>query len=327
MFKPSVCPHLILRTEAGDRYLPLVNGTRWTFGRDANNDFRIDDPWISRHHAMVQIVGTNQFFLIDLGSHNGSHLNGRRVSLPVLLHGGDLVMLGQTALEFYCPPGRGEDSNSSSYEASATVQLQTRCWLTAVVVDLRNFNGLSRQIDEKLLSEVIGSWFRQASEIISQHSSQIDRYVGDALLAIWQHAEAKATAPGVLAALRAINDLQAMTHSLHNTYPLPFPLQIGVGMNTGEGVVNQSLVRPAMPVPDAPLDSTLKAAFLLESLTQELSVDLALSKTTYQLLLGTNQAVEKFFTPCEVKLKGHALPTIVYASTYPRLQSFLAWVS
>ena len=51
------------------------------------------------------IAGTDdgEFYLIDLGSRNGTFVNGRRVSIPVRLRHSDRLTVGQTDLVFYSP--------------------------------------------------------------------------------------------------------------------------------------------------------------------------------------------------------------------------------
>ncbi|MGD1850009.1 MAG: FHA domain-containing protein, partial [Cyanophyceae cyanobacterium] len=54
-------PHLVLSTDAGQRYLPLSGGVCWKIGRGTDNDFTLPDPWISRHHAMLQCMEDGVF--------------------------------------------------------------------------------------------------------------------------------------------------------------------------------------------------------------------------------------------------------------------------
>ena len=52
---------------------------------------------------MLQRTEGGDFYLIDLGSRNGTFVNGRRVSIPVTLTHGDRLTLGQTEFDFFCP--------------------------------------------------------------------------------------------------------------------------------------------------------------------------------------------------------------------------------
>ncbi|MCU0551460.1 MAG: FHA domain-containing protein [Leptolyngbya sp. Prado105] len=82
-------PHLVLHSDiSSNQRLPLVGNSCWTIGRSEDNTFVIRDRWISRNHAMLQWMETGEFYLIDLGSRNGTFVNGRRVSIPVTLQNG-----------------------------------------------------------------------------------------------------------------------------------------------------------------------------------------------------------------------------------------------
>jgi hypothetical protein len=58
----------------------------------------IDDPELSRRHAVVRPIDGG-FEVEDLGSLNGTFVNGRRIEGPTKLSGGDTIKLGQNVLE------------------------------------------------------------------------------------------------------------------------------------------------------------------------------------------------------------------------------------
>jgi hypothetical protein len=64
-------------------------------GREAGNDVVINDPQISRRHASLTWDG-RQFIIQDLGSANGTFVNGVRLTAPRVLQGGDVTGLGPT---------------------------------------------------------------------------------------------------------------------------------------------------------------------------------------------------------------------------------------
>lgn len=69
-----------------------------TIGRALDNEVVIDSSDISRHHARLEPAGS-VLRLVDLGSTNGTRVNGRRVS-DHLLRDGDLIEFGSVQLEF-----------------------------------------------------------------------------------------------------------------------------------------------------------------------------------------------------------------------------------
>lgn len=67
-------------------------------GRRRTSDIRIEDTNVSRIHASIECVG-DEYFLTDLGSTNGTYVNGARINKKKLITG-DVVRIGTTILEF-----------------------------------------------------------------------------------------------------------------------------------------------------------------------------------------------------------------------------------
>ena len=85
--------------EIGRRY--LLNESRLILGRDPERcDLVLRDPSVSGKHAMVIVDGeAERYGLIDLGSRNGTYVNGNPVQTGNL-HDGDKIFLGATVLKF-----------------------------------------------------------------------------------------------------------------------------------------------------------------------------------------------------------------------------------
>lgn len=67
-------------------------------GRSPDADIQISDPYSSEFHARVGIQD-GQVVVHDLGSTNGTYVNGRRVTSPTSVSRGDTVQIGKTILE------------------------------------------------------------------------------------------------------------------------------------------------------------------------------------------------------------------------------------
>src|SRR5512138_922366 len=72
---------------------PLDKGEMFV-GRDLSNDIVINDPEISRRHARLFLQGAS-YVLEDLGSTNGSFVNGQRLVGPNILRPGDTITFGE----------------------------------------------------------------------------------------------------------------------------------------------------------------------------------------------------------------------------------------
>ena len=71
-----------------------LEGDQLTIGRDATNDITINDAEISRRHARLTFQG-GKYVLEDLGSTNGTFVNGHRLAGPRVLKSGEVVSFGE----------------------------------------------------------------------------------------------------------------------------------------------------------------------------------------------------------------------------------------
>lgn len=80
-----------------------LNGQRWSLqdslliGRDNSCDIIVPDRQVSRHHARVSYT-PNGVLVEDLGSKNGTHLNGKLIPQPSLLQDGDVLQIALAQL-------------------------------------------------------------------------------------------------------------------------------------------------------------------------------------------------------------------------------------
>jgi len=71
-----------------------------TLGRSSTNDVPLGDRTLSRVHARIEgVLEGGPIRLVDLGSRNGTSLNGERITVPVPLSAGDRIQLGETLVE------------------------------------------------------------------------------------------------------------------------------------------------------------------------------------------------------------------------------------
>ncbi|GAB7030243.1 FHA domain-containing protein [Streptomyces sp. NPDC021749] len=95
--RPSAVSHpagtRTFRSPSSVRPLPAARTTR--IGRAPDNDLIVDDLTVSRRHAELR-AGPEGFEIVDLGSHNGTYLNGQPVDRAPLIPG-DIVGIGHSA--------------------------------------------------------------------------------------------------------------------------------------------------------------------------------------------------------------------------------------
>ena len=113
-----------------------------SIGRAALNTLVVDSPKVSRLHSIIHLEENGAFWLIDLGSSNGTFHNRRRIHEPVRLRDRDEINIGGTTFVFHQP--RGKPSAQIKGAPLATLQEveNINCWL--LVADIKNFTSLSR---------------------------------------------------------------------------------------------------------------------------------------------------------------------------------------
>jgi hypothetical protein len=84
--------------------LPTGSQDRYTIGREAACDMTLGDETVSRWHASLERDGGG-WLLADLGSTNGTRLNGWRVGSPSRVRAGDLVSFGAATFVLADSPG------------------------------------------------------------------------------------------------------------------------------------------------------------------------------------------------------------------------------
>lgn len=67
-------------------------------GRSSDNDVVIADPSVSRHHCEITSDGCGNYRLKDVGSSNGTFVNGRKIMGEVRISGRDVIKIGLVPL-------------------------------------------------------------------------------------------------------------------------------------------------------------------------------------------------------------------------------------
>jgi adenylate cyclase len=305
-------PYLLLEN-AGRRF-PLASGQSWAIGRGDGCTVMLDSRSVSRLHALIQRKDAGDLSLVDLGSRNGSFVNSRRVGFPVVLNDKDRLLFGDQELLFRDPSRFTAVTPVSDIDTrnAPTTGLHIHSLATIVVVDIRDFTPLARTLSEALLSQTIGTWFLRAGQITQRLGSWAQKYIGDAVMAVWVHDHPNRIGPDLLRALQAVTEINTATGEISRTLPLPAPLRIGAGVNTGPAIIGGADYTA--------LGDTVNAAFRLESATKSIGLGVALGERTYQELALTAQSA---FVRHEVAMKGYEGPNSAWAISFEALQAFL----
>ena len=173
MSDPEIQATLVNRADGTHVVLPEIA----IFGRKEESTICLPDNRVSRRHAMIRRQEGGEYWFYDLGSFNGSYVNGERVTTVRQLEGGDLIRICDFEYEFDLPrPGEEETTVQTDMQVVPMIIL---------VSDIKGFTRLSELIPHDELAQAIGSWYGYCDQVLTEHGAAIDKFIGDAVLAYW----------------------------------------------------------------------------------------------------------------------------------------------
>ncbi len=91
---------------SGSQSFELPEGSTLLVGRAASSDIPIFDPTISRRHAKLITSGGKFYISEEVGTLNGTFVNGKRIPTGILtaIEDGNSVDFAMVKLKFKCPP-------------------------------------------------------------------------------------------------------------------------------------------------------------------------------------------------------------------------------
>jgi adenylate cyclase len=313
-------PQLTIEGPDGIEQIALAEQICWRMGRGIESAIVLKDELVSRNHAMIQRMDSGEFYLIDMGSRNGSFVNDRRVSTPICLRDGDRLKIGHADIVFRNPLALAPAAPQPQNDCDATICHLRVCTVSVLVIDIRGFTELSQQVDNAVLCQLMGSWFGEADRIMRSHGSATEKYIGDAVMAVWVHNKKGEEHAEILDIVRALSDFVAATETLGARFGIPGGLQIKAGLNTGSATVCNTGTSEVTDY--TARGECVNAAFRLESATKTLGSDLCLGKLTSDFL-RTWPAAAAYLKETQVELKGYAASVRTCPASFGDLKEFL----
>lgn len=267
-------------------------GNTATIGRARESTVCLNfNPLVSRQHALVRCHNGYEYQLVDLGSRNGTFVNGQRVVMPVTLADGARISIAGSDLVFSREADSAGDDQLDATIAGSIAGMSPDVRSVALMVcDIRGFSTISERISSSSLAQALGAWFREVGNIVQRSGGTIDKFIGDAVLAYWSERPEQNTPPGQCdVALDAARQLQALAKTMswpENQQPFEVAVALHFGRVTCSniGLVSQ---RDATIIGDA-----VNTVFRLESASKEFNQPILLSDEFRSALADGNGFVE-----------------------------------
>ena len=156
--------------------------------------------------------------------------------------------------------------------------------VTVLFCDIRNFTSLSEETPAARLGQFLNRYFSLITDIIIKHQGMVDKFIGDAVMAVWNTPveDANHAAHAVAAALEMVAAMRQAGPSLQLAGR---QVEIGIGINTG--LVSAGNFGSSKRFDYTVLGDTVNLASRLESLTKFYRCPILLAESTARQLPDT----------------------------------------
>jgi adenylate cyclase len=154
---------------------------------------------------------------------------------------------------------------------------------------------------------LLNEYFTAMTEVVMAHGGMLDKYIGDAMMVVWEGDPAEGAAHAAQAALAMQRELGELQQKWLAEGKLPLKCRIGI--SSGRVIVGQigSPIRQDRTV----IGDAVNTAARLEALNKEYFTDIIMSQSTYQLI-AERACVRSLGI---VTVKGRSEPLGIYALT------------
>jgi class 3 adenylate cyclase len=190
----------------------------------------------------------------------------------------DSPALTRLALERHFPGHLIDNLMAGRLTERALAEFTRSQPITVLFSDVRNYTAMSEGLAPAAVVELLNEWFAEATRVIRRHGGLVDKFIGDAVMALFGVPEPRddAAADAVRAALGLRDALTAL--NLRNQALGGRVIHVGVGVHTGEAVVG--FIGSHLRLSYTAIGDTVNAASRLESATKEFGCDILISQET-----------------------------------------------
>ena len=172
--------------------------------------------------------------------------------------------------------------------------------LTILFSDIRSFTSFAEALEPHQLFDILNIYFTAMSECIYDNEGFIDKFIGDAIMAIFDHnldtGDSKASA-AVWAAIEMQKRLDKFNKEIKNI--INIPIKTGIGIHSGE--VMMGTIGFERRMDSAILGDNVNIASRIESLTKELHCKIIISETTLAQMTDKDTFQYRPLGPVRVK--------------------------
>lgn len=179
--------YLVVFENEESRTIDLKSGWTASVGRSRSCGVRIDDAVVSRKHATLRWDGGDTLLLTDHGSHNGTYVDGERISGSVVIRSGAEITLGRARVVVVVRPAR-DTRTSDTFPSDLVafdpamvraVEIADRAAATTSTVLITGETGAGKEL---IARRIHAKGARAARPFVAINCSAIPRELAEATL-------------------------------------------------------------------------------------------------------------------------------------------------
>lgn len=238
----------------------LALGESGVVGRGPTARLRVTNGGVSREHASL-LRREGAWWIQDLGSANGTFVNGLPANVPMRLRHGDELSFGPARFVFRSLGEDGMEPGDGDHTSEVTIVgsgIRAR-EVTLLVADVIGYTDCSTRFPAQAMAQSMAAWCQQCRRLFFDCGGHIDKFIGDCVFAWWHGFNASVKT-------RALQAARALADGLPGTsLPDGSLLRCGVGLHAGEAVLSR-----LGPSSHTLLGSDVNLTFRIESLSRKL---------------------------------------------------------
>ena len=177
--------------------------------------------------------------------------------------------------------------------------------ITCLFSDIAGFTSMSERLPPDEVEHILNEYLTAMTTIVFENGGTLDKYVGDAVMAVYGNVGQNNPANDASKAVNTAIQMQAKLMELRQKWLQEgkVPMQIRIGLNTGEALVGNFGSPQKMDY--TVIGDTVNVASRLEGLNKEFSTNIMMSQYTYDLVKDHVQS--RALGPAPVKGKSEAI--------------------
>ncbi len=173
----------LLTPENGKQFLEQ---NQFIIGRSSVCDYVVNSDLASRKHLRLQYDEHGGYWLaIDLGSTNGTHINGIRLTAPRKLNDGDRIEVGEVEMVFHRQTDNPITQTPPDADQTVLAIHSEPCWL--LLLDVKQSTQWIQRLSPEEYSRRMRLWSQECERIVRRFGGMVNEYLGDGMLVFFRN--------------------------------------------------------------------------------------------------------------------------------------------